>query len=103
MVDCGSSGVENISVCDAMVAVRGERRGSFIAGSSTRNQRIERFWRDVFRCFFHVFYYIFYAMEQSGLLDIENPIHLFTLQHVYSARINNALREWMISFNEHPA
>ena len=35
-------GVENISVCNAMVAVRGERRGSFIAGSSTLNQRIER-------------------------------------------------------------
>ena len=58
-------GVENISVCNAMVAVRGERRGSFIAGSSTRNQRIERLWRDDFRCFFHVFYYTFYAMEQT--------------------------------------
>ena len=38
-MDCG---VENTAVCDAMVAVRGEERGSFIAGSSTRNQRIER-------------------------------------------------------------
>ena len=34
-------GVKNTAVCDAMVAVRGEGRGSFIAGSSTRNQRIE--------------------------------------------------------------
>ena len=95
-------GVENISVCEAMVAVRGEARGSFIAGSLTRNQRIERLWRDVFRCICHLFYYTFYAMEQTGLLDVENPIHLFTLQHVYSARINSALREWMISFNDHP-
>ena len=22
------------------------------------------------------------AMEQTGLLDVENPIHMFTLQHV---------------------
>ena len=43
-------GVENVLICDAMVSFRGEGRGSFIAGSSTRNQRIEWLWRDVFRC-----------------------------------------------------
>ena len=95
-------GVDNTSVCDAMVAVRGEGRGSFIAGSSTRKPRIERLWRDVFRCICHVFYYTFYAMEQTGLLDVENRIHMFTLQHVYLARINSALSEWMICFNDHP-
>ena len=94
--------MENTAVCDTMVAVRGEGRGSFIAGSSTRNQRIERLWRDVFRCICHLFYYIFYAMEQTGVLDVENPIHMFTLQYVYLARINNALSEWMVSFNDHP-
>ena len=95
-------GVENTAVCDAMVAVRGEGRGSFIAGSLTRNQRIERLWRDVFRCICHVFYYTFYALEQSGLLDVENPIHMFTLQYVYLRRINCALSEWMVTFNDHP-
>ena len=35
-------GVENVPVCDAMVQARGEGRGSFIAGPSTHNQRIER-------------------------------------------------------------
>ena len=35
-------GVENVLVCDAMVEARGEGRGSFIAGPSTHNQRIER-------------------------------------------------------------
>jgi hypothetical protein len=39
--------VENAAVCDAIVAIRGE--GSFIAGSSCRNLRIERLWRVVFR------------------------------------------------------
>ena len=34
-------GVENVLVCDAMVQTRGEGRGSFIAGPSTHNQRIE--------------------------------------------------------------
>ena len=31
-------GVENTAVCDAMVAVRGEGRGSFIAGSSRKKK-----------------------------------------------------------------
>lgn len=31
-----------------MTQETGDGRGSFIAGPSTRNQRIERLWRDVF-------------------------------------------------------
>jgi len=95
-------GVENSAVYDAMVAVCGKGRGSFVAGSSTRNQRIKRLWRDVFRCICHVFYYIFYPMEQTGLLDVENPIHMFTLQYVYLRRINCTLSKWTVSFNDHP-
>ena len=43
-------GVENVLICNEIVTHRGEGRHSFIAGSSTSNQRIERLWRDVFRC-----------------------------------------------------
>ena len=50
-------GVENVLICDEMVAHWGEGRRSFIAGSSTSNQRIERLWRDVYRCVCHFFYY----------------------------------------------
>ena len=51
-------GVENVQVSDAMVEVGSESSGSFIVYSSTRNQRIERFWWDVFRYVHHLFYYI---------------------------------------------
>ena len=54
-------GVENVLVCDAMVEARGEGRGNFIAGPSTRNQRIERLWREVFRCVCHLFYYAWFT------------------------------------------
>lgn len=94
-------GVENVQVCDAMVEARGEGRGSFIAGSSTRNQRIERLWRDVFRCVCHLFYYVFYAMEDTGLLNIENPIDIFALHLTFTPRINLALHEYMEAFNHH--
>ena len=69
-------GVENVMVCDAMVDKWGQGRGSFIAGPSTRNQRIERFWRDVFRNVLHIFYYTFYAMEDDLLLNLNDSVDI---------------------------
>ena len=94
-------GVENVLVCDAMVEARGEGRGSFIAGPSTRNQRIERLSREVFRCVCHIFYYVFYAMEDTGLLRIDNPVDVTALHLTFVPRINEALSEFMEAFNHH--
>ncbi len=60
-----------------------------------------RWWRDVFRCVTVIFYYIFYAMEESGLLLLENPIHVFTCHLVFLPRINNCLKEFKEMYNEH--
>ena len=94
-------GVENVLVCDTMIEARGEGRGSFIAGPLTHNQRIEKLWRDVYRCICHQYYYIFYAMESTGLFNIDDPLRLFTLQLIFLPRVNKALREFLEGFNHH--
>lgn len=97
-------GVENVLVCDAMIGIidaRGEGRRSFIAGPSTHNQRIERLWRDVYRCICHQYYYIFYAMECTGLLNVDDPLRLFTLHLIFLPRINEAQGEFLEGFNHH--
>ena len=58
-------GGENVGICEYMVTVRGIGRASHIAGSSVHNQRIERLWRDVFRCVCSTFYSLFYDLEGS--------------------------------------
>ena len=89
-------GGENVLVWERMIAFRGQDRGS------ARNQRIERLWRDVFRCFGNVFYYTFKSLEESGLLDIANPLHLFVLHYVYLPRINAAIASFVEAWNKHP-
>ena len=85
--------MEKVLVCDAMVQARGDNRGSFIAGPSTHIQRIERSWRDVFRRVCYLCYYVFYAMEYSGVLDVNNATHPFTLHLIFIPMINQALAE----------
>lgn len=74
-------GVENIDVARFMISLRGVNRGSHITGQSTRNQRIERLWRDVFENCSHMYYTLFYRLEDAGVLDVENELHLLALQY----------------------
>jgi len=95
-------GGENVGVWQLMEERRGPNRGSYLAGTLTHNQRIERLWRDVFHCLGHLFYYTFQAMEESGILKMDNPLHKFALHYVFLPRINKAISSFTSAWNNHP-
>lgn len=98
----GDRGTENTDVCAYMEEMRGGQRGSFIAGPSVHNTRIERLWKDVFYSVINTYYSLFYYLENANLLDITDDLDLFCLHFVYIPRINKALTEFSEAYNSHP-
>ena len=69
---------------DETVTHWGKGRHSFIAGSSTSNQRIERLWRDVFRCVCHFFISLFILWNNKALRVLRTHPHLFLTFSLYT-------------------
>ena len=85
-----------------MVSSRGSGRGSHIAGASVHSQRIERLWRDVYRCICSMYHQIFYELEALGVLDPVDEHDLFGLHCIFLPRINRSLSAFSNAWNMHP-
>ena len=97
----GDRGGENVLIADHMIHHRGANRGSYLAGPSRFNTRIERLWKDAHNHTIKFYKHIFEALERDGM-DTENDVHMFVLQHVFLNRINESLQEFRRSWNRHP-
>ncbi len=94
-------GGENVDVWRHMVEQHSST-SAVITGSSTHNERIERLWRDVFRCVGVLFYNTFRKLEEDNHLDCLNEVDMFCLHWVFTPRINAALQSFVESWNNHP-
>uniref|UniRef100_A0A8C6PT05 Integrase catalytic domain-containing protein n=1 Tax=Nothobranchius furzeri TaxID=105023 RepID=A0A8C6PT05_NOTFU len=94
-------GGENNAICLMMNIFRGFDRGSALRGRSTHNQRIERLWRDLWRGTTNVYWDLFHHLEDEGIIDIDNEMHLWALHYIYLPRINRDLTDFTQQWNNH--
>lgn len=95
-------GGENVLVAEYMLRQRGIQNKPFIAGRSVHNQRIERMWRELWNGVTVLFYNLFHFMEDTGLLQVENELHLQVLHLVFIPLIQNHLDRFRDAIQRRP-
>ncbi|KAF9784297.1 hypothetical protein BJ322DRAFT_1098275 [Thelephora terrestris] len=80
---------------------QGTGRGSYIWGRSVHNSRIERIWYDVTEGFGGKWKNLFTDLEANEGLDVDNPAHIWLLQHLFLNQINQDSLSWAEAWNNH--
>ncbi|XP_064387315.1 uncharacterized protein LOC135335697 [Halichondria panicea] len=91
---------ENIDVWRCMMEQH-SNTSCVITGSSTHNERVERLWRDVYRCVVVLFHDTFKLLEADGKLDPLNEVDVYCLHYVYIPRIQQTLDSFVESWNNY--
>lgn len=94
-------GRENIGVARFMLERRGIHRHSFLTGRSVHNQWIERLWAELNRVVSSYYIHLFTFMEDEGILDSVDELHLFCLHYVYIPRVQRSVGEFRDQWNNH--
>jgi hypothetical protein len=72
-----------------------------MTGSSTKNQRIEQLWVGLGKDLCRKFAATFKALEDSGKLEIDDPLHLYCLHFVFLTLLPKFCDTFVKTYNKH--
>ena len=107
MIIYADRGTENSITRDMQYALRWHHSdpfqglSSFIYGSSTRNTRIERFWRNMREMCGNTYMNHFKDMADYGILDTSDNVHLECVRYCFMPLINQELKRVINQWNIH--
>ena len=102
----GDRGTENSLIRDMQLALRSEHNDSlrlagFMYGTSTHNQRIERWWRNLTAMSASYWKQLFRDLQEIGEFDNSNPVHVEALRFCFTRLIQRDFDQVVQEWNQH--
>lgn len=99
-------GTENVHIANVQRLLRSEHSDSLapsavMFGSSTHNQRIERFWSYLRRVLLNEYMNLFKDYLDLGVIDSSNTTHMECLSFCFMPVIRSELNSVLLSWNRH--